>query len=269
MFLAAGLGLFVARPALGQRQMHANLGVPAMKIRDLYPLITTPALAEACDFYVTHFDFQVAFEASWFVYLTGSGEDGTRGATLAFMHPDHPSNPSGPEAFGGLGMILTVETSDAASLFERLQRGGAPIVYPLTEEDWGQRRLMTRDPAGILVDVVEQIEPAAGFWVNTWSRNEPADAGEPRSWVSGLLMRRHPPTSFTLDVDGQAVDRLGGWLIVPSGIGVIRHQAGPGRDLKRRLGRERDLGPVTARERSRRGSPRLPHRGRCGRCRER
>jgi uncharacterized glyoxalase superfamily protein PhnB len=62
------------------------------------------------------------------------------------MHPDHPSNPPGPEAFGGLGMILTVETSDAASLFERLQRGGAPIVYPLTEEDWGQRRFMTRDP---------------------------------------------------------------------------------------------------------------------------
>jgi uncharacterized glyoxalase superfamily protein PhnB len=163
-FLAASLGLFVARPALGQRQTHANLGVPAMKIRDLYPLITTPVLAEARDFYVTHFDFEVTFEATWFVYLTGSGEDGTRGATLAFMHPEHPSNPPGPEAFGGLGMILTVETSDAASLFERLQRGGAPIVYPLTEEDWGQRRFMTRDPAGVLVDVVEQIEPAAGFW---------------------------------------------------------------------------------------------------------
>ena len=163
-FLAAGLGLFVARPALGQRQMHANYGVPTMKIRDLYPLITTPALAEARDFYVTHFDFQVAFEATWFVYLTGSGEDGTRGATLAFMHPDHPSNPPGPETFNGLGMILTVETSDAAALFERLQRGGAPIVHLLTDEDWGQRRFMTRDPAGVLVDVVEQIEPAAGFW---------------------------------------------------------------------------------------------------------
>lgn len=23
---------------------------------------------------------------------------------------------------------------------------------------------MTQDPAGVLVDVVEQIEPAAGFW---------------------------------------------------------------------------------------------------------
>lgn len=163
-FMGAGLALLAARPALGQKNTHANHGVPAMKIRDLYPLITTPALAETRDFYVTHFAFQVAFEATWFVYLIASGEDGTRGATLAFMHPDHPSNPPGPETFNGLGMILTVETGDAAALFERLQRGGAPIVHPLTDEDWGQRRFMTRDPAGVLVDVVEQIEPAAGFW---------------------------------------------------------------------------------------------------------
>lgn len=135
-----------------------------MKVRDLYPLITTPALFEARDFYVTHFGFDVLFEASWFVYLSGPGEDETRGATLAFMHPDHPSNPPGPESFDGRGMILTVEVSDAKGVFERVSAGGAPIVHPLTDEDWGQRRFMTRDPAGVLVDVVQQIEPKQGFW---------------------------------------------------------------------------------------------------------
>ena len=135
-----------------------------MKVRDLYPLITTHALFEARDFYVAHFGFDVAFQASWFVYLVGPAEDGTRGATLAFMHPNHPSKPPGPESFNGLGMILTVEVEDAAEVFERLSDAGVPIVHPLTDEAWGQRRFMTRDPAGILVDVVQQIEPAAGFW---------------------------------------------------------------------------------------------------------
>ncbi|EKF17490.1 VOC family protein [Nitratireductor pacificus] len=135
-----------------------------MKVRDLYPLVTTPALTETRDFYVTHFGFQVAFEASWFIYLVGPGEAGNRGATLAFMHPDHPSNPPGPENFNGQGMILTVEVGDAASMFERFKANGAPIVHPLTDEAWGQRRFMTRDPAGVLVDVVEQIQPAEGFW---------------------------------------------------------------------------------------------------------
>lgn len=145
-------------------QAPTNSGAPHMKVRDLYPLVTTPALADVRDFYVGHFGFEVAFEASWFLYLVGPGEDGTRGATLAFMHPDHPSNPPGPETFNGLGMILTVEVGDAAAVFERLEGGNAPIVHPLTDEAWGQRRFMTRDPAGVLVDVVEQIAPAEGFW---------------------------------------------------------------------------------------------------------
>ena len=135
-----------------------------MRVRDLYPLISTPALFEARDFYIGHFGFDVLFEASWFVYLSGPGEDGTRGATLAFMSPEHPSNPPGPEAFDGRGMILTVEVADAGAVFDKLSRDGAPVVYPLAEEDWGQRRFMTRDPAGVLVDVVEQIEPREGFW---------------------------------------------------------------------------------------------------------
>lgn len=135
-----------------------------MKVRDLYPLITTPALFETRDFYVTHFGFDVLFEASWFVYLSGPADGDTRGATLAFMHPDHPSNPPGPESFNGLGMILTVEVADVAAFHDRLVAEGAPIVHPLTDEAWGQRRFMTRDPAGVLVDVVQQTEPAPGFW---------------------------------------------------------------------------------------------------------
>lgn len=136
----------------------------AARVRDLYPLITTPALFEARDYYVRHFGFQVAFEAGWFVYLSGPGEAGTRGATLAFMHPDHPSRPPGPEAFDGRGMIVTIEVDDAEAMHRRLSDGGAPIVHPLTDEAWGQRRFMSRDPAGVLVDVVEQIEPAPGYW---------------------------------------------------------------------------------------------------------
>lgn len=135
-----------------------------MEVRDLYPLITTPALFEARDFHVGTFGFEVAFEASWFVYLARPGAEGTRGAVLAFMHPDHPSRPPGPESFGGLGMILTLEVSDAAAAFAEVGATAAPIVHPLTDEPWGQRRFMVRDPAGVLVDVVQQIDPAPGWW---------------------------------------------------------------------------------------------------------
>ena len=155
--LLAGLALLAVQPALAQSEQSPTLN-------DAWQPPVRFDLAAVRDFYRAHFDFDVAFEASWFLYLIGPGEDGTRGATLAYMHPDHPSNPPGPETFNGLGMILTVEVSDAASVFERVSAGGAPIVHALTDEVWGQRRFMTRDPAGVLVDVVEQIAPKEGFW---------------------------------------------------------------------------------------------------------
>ena len=139
-------------------------GSAVMRVRDSYPLVTTPRLFEARDFYVHHFGFSVAFEASWFVYLVGEAEEGGRGVAIAFMHPDHPSAPPGPETFSGLGMILTIEVADAADAHARLTASGAPMVLPLRDKDWGQRHFMTRDPAGMLVDVVEQTAPKAGYW---------------------------------------------------------------------------------------------------------
>jgi hypothetical protein len=41
-------------------------------------------------------------------------------------------------------------------------------AYPVVVSDrlaaWGQRRFGVRDPAGVWVDVVEQNDPAPGFW---------------------------------------------------------------------------------------------------------
>jgi uncharacterized glyoxalase superfamily protein PhnB len=156
--------LFATAQVAHAEETPAAATEAVMQVRDLYPLITTPALFEARDYYVTHFGFDVAFQASWFVYLVGQADGDSRGATLAFMHPDHPSIPPGPESFDGRGMIITIEVADATAAFDRLSTAGAPIIHPLTDEAWGQRRFMTRDPAGVLVDVVQQIDPEAGFW---------------------------------------------------------------------------------------------------------
>jgi catechol 2,3-dioxygenase-like lactoylglutathione lyase family enzyme len=132
-----------------------------MHVQDLYALIVTDEWAECRDFYRRWLGFQVSFEASWFVYLASSGE---RPFGLAFMSPDHPSRPPGPEAFAGRGVLITVQVEDAAAEFDRLSRDGAPIAYPLHDEPWGQRRFALIDPAGSWVDVVQQVEPAPGFW---------------------------------------------------------------------------------------------------------
>jgi uncharacterized glyoxalase superfamily protein PhnB len=134
-----------------------------MQLQSAYPIVVVPrARLTACrDFYVRHFGFQVAFEATWFVYMTGAG-DSPHG--VAFMADDHPSRPPGPETFDGRGMLLTLQVADAAAEFARLREAPVAIEYPLRDEPWGQRRFGLLDPAGVWVDVVQHIEAAPGFW---------------------------------------------------------------------------------------------------------
>ncbi len=132
-----------------------------MRIQDCYPSIVTERLFECRDFDQRFFGLQVGFQSIWFIWLT-AGANGP--ASLAFMHPDHPSTPPGPEAFSGKGMCLEFQVEDAEAEFERFVRDGAVITLTLTEEPFGQRRFGLFDPASVWIDVVQQVEPAAGYW---------------------------------------------------------------------------------------------------------
>jgi uncharacterized glyoxalase superfamily protein PhnB len=128
---------------------------------DTYPLFTVSRLRDSAAFFQRCFGLRTLFEASWVVMLAQPDRDSI---ALGLMTSDHPSRPPGPEVFGGLGMIFTVQVDDAAALHARLSKEGLPFHLDLTDCPWGQRRFMLRDPSGIFVDVVEQIEPAPDFW---------------------------------------------------------------------------------------------------------
>jgi catechol 2,3-dioxygenase-like lactoylglutathione lyase family enzyme len=127
---------------------------------DRYPIIVTERLAACRDFYRRRLGFSVGFESSWIVYLTADGGS----ASIAFMSPDHPSAPPGPEPYPGAGICFELQVEDAAAALARFTADGLEVEHPLTEEPFGQRRFGFHDPAGVWVDVVEQIEPAPGFW---------------------------------------------------------------------------------------------------------
>jgi catechol 2,3-dioxygenase-like lactoylglutathione lyase family enzyme len=131
-----------------------------MRLQSCYPIIVTPRVTACRDFYQRWFGLTVVFEASWFVLLgTGAGA-----ATVAFMTPDHPSAPPGPEPFNGKGMCLEFQVDDARAEHQRFVQGGVPLALSLRDEPFGQRRFGLFDPAGVWIDVVEQIEPEAGWW---------------------------------------------------------------------------------------------------------
>jgi catechol 2,3-dioxygenase-like lactoylglutathione lyase family enzyme len=129
-----------------------------MRFVDRYPIIVTPRLFDCRDFWTAHLRFEVVFQSSWFVLLQADG------ASLAFMGPDHPSAPPGPEVFSGKGMCFELQVEDAALVYEACLASGMSVDYRLQQEPFGQLRFGFSDPSGLWVDVVEQVEPAAGFW---------------------------------------------------------------------------------------------------------
>ncbi|HEX5714293.1 MAG TPA: VOC family protein [Solirubrobacterales bacterium] len=136
----------------------------SMDLVDSYSVVITDRLRDCRDFYRRWFGFEVGFEANWFVLLQGGG---SRPVTLAFMHTDHPSSPPAPAEYHGDGAFLTFQVADAEAEHHRLVEDGLTPDLALTDEPWGQRRFGVVDPAGMWIDVVEQIEPAAGWW-NTY-----------------------------------------------------------------------------------------------------
>jgi len=74
-------------------------------------------------------------------------------------------------------MCLEFQVADAASEHDRFVQGGANLVLPLGEEPFGQRRFGLFDPAGVWIDVVEQIDSAPGWW-DQYAAGDP-EAGPP------------------------------------------------------------------------------------------
>ena len=132
-----------------------------MELIDSYPVIVTDELHRCRDFYRRWFGFEVEFEADWFVLLKGGGTPPT---ALAFMHTAHPSSPPSPAAFRGDGAFMTFQVADADTEYRRLVDSGLECNLALTDEPWGQRRFGVVDPAGMWLDVVQQIEPLTGWW---------------------------------------------------------------------------------------------------------
>lgn len=131
-----------------------------MKLTGHYPVICTTDVAAARDFYTRYFDFEVIFDAGWYVSLK---RDGEREYELAMVDAGHPTVPDGyrtPVA----GLLLNFEVDDVDAEYDRLvNRAGLVPVLPLRSEDFGQRHFIIADPAGALVDIITEIPPSEEY----------------------------------------------------------------------------------------------------------
>ncbi|REJ05281.1 glyoxalase [Microbacterium bovistercoris] len=128
-----------------------------MQISSFYPVLMVEDVEASARFYREVLGFETTFEADWYVSLRF---DGGELAILDSMHETIPHGFRRPVA----GLLLNVEVADAAAEHARLVGDlRLPERLALRDEDFGQRHFIVEAPGGVLLDVIEPIEPSAEF----------------------------------------------------------------------------------------------------------
>ncbi len=131
-----------------------------MKLNSNYPVLLTDKIAETAAFYCDHFGFAKTFEADWYVSLTSKGQPVYQ---LALLQPGHASIPE-PLTQPTANLILNFECENVDIVYQQLIiEKNLSCLLELRDEPWGQRHFITRDPNGILIDVIEIIPPSEEF----------------------------------------------------------------------------------------------------------
>lgn len=130
-----------------------------MNLKSSYPVICTGKIQESRDFFIHNFDFETTFEADWYVSLVSKSNPNYELALLDYHHSSLPENFRKPAK----GVLINFEVSNVEEEYERLKTKDVPIVLDLKSEEWGQRHFIAVDPNGILIDVIQNIQPSEEF----------------------------------------------------------------------------------------------------------
>ena len=113
--------------------------------------ICSTNLAASKDFYAGLFDFNVDFDSDWFVHLVSQNKNLELGIIDAKSDVVPPGLNSAAEGF-----YLTMVIDNVDDFFER-NRDELDVIEPPTDTFYGQRRLLIKDPNGVVIDVSSLI----------------------------------------------------------------------------------------------------------------
>ncbi|MES0882724.1 VOC family protein [Roseibium sp. SCP14] len=131
-----------------------------MKCTQYYPVLMTDKVSETARFYTENFRFKAVFEADWYVHLQSEEDEKVN---LAILDQSHETIPAEGRGNGAGGVLINFEVEDVDAFYEQVQEKGLPILLPLRDEPFGQRHFITKDPNGVLIDIIKPIPPSPEF----------------------------------------------------------------------------------------------------------
>lgn len=130
-----------------------------MKCSQFYPVLMTDKVTDTAAFYIKHFRFKTVFSNDWYIHLQSKEDQNVNLAILDSTHETIPAHARGQVS----GLLINFEVEDVDAEYARAENNKLPIVLSLRDEAFGQRHFITKDPNGVLIDIIKPIPPSAEY----------------------------------------------------------------------------------------------------------
>lgn len=127
-----------------------------MRITSIGMAVMSGDPSASARWFVEHFGFTIGLDIGWYVNTQLTEHDNL---SLDFVHRDHPSSPDVLRGRQVAGTLLAFLVDDVDAEERRLRTAGLRIVLPLVTEPWGQRRFQVSGPDGLVVEVLQEVQP--------------------------------------------------------------------------------------------------------------
>jgi len=115
--------------------------------------IFTEDLKATRDIIVNFLGFTVEYEADWFVSMCS--DDGSRVSAMLVTSEFIPADYQQPAQ----GVMLTFVVDDVEFYFKKAKQQKLTILEKPRNLPYGQRRLLIKDPSGVLIDISAPVAP--------------------------------------------------------------------------------------------------------------
>ena len=116
--------------------------------------ICSDRLVESRDFYVALLGFTVKYDSDWYVQLAAPKNPEFE---FGIIRRDHELVPLAHQTKPG-GVYITFVVTNVDQSYQKALAMGLSIVQPPRNEFYGQRRFLTLDPNGCLIDICSPWE---------------------------------------------------------------------------------------------------------------
>ena len=116
--------------------------------------ICSDDLKQSKEFYIELLGFNVKYDSDWYVQLCSPADSEIEYGIIQRNHELVPGEYQNPPN----GMYVTFVVDNVDTIYEKALNMGIPIIQEPRNEFYGQRRFLTKDPSGCLIDICSPWE---------------------------------------------------------------------------------------------------------------